>query len=380
MLDFSLVDERIGDLAKKNCFPAAQLCVMLHGKRVHEYAVGRPDPNAAWQCGGDTRFDVASLSKLFSGSAFLALCREGVFSLDEPVSRSFPQFTGLREIRATANALVTGVSDEVLGHCDAGKVTWRNVLVHNAGLGWAPLQQRCQSAQQVADYICAMPFAYEMGSTVLYTDLGLILMGMAMERRCGKPLDVLVEELVCRPLGLAHTGYHRVSQGPQRENTAPTEFCAWRNCRVHGLVHDENAYFLDGVAGHAGVFSTAADVAALGQSYLFALQGKDGGLVSQETARQLVKFQQMNSWDRRGILFQLRILDTDAHSFALSRGTFGHTGFTGCCMWVDPQRDMVFSLLTNDVYNGRDCRTLGSVRKSIVEALVAAIDMEECNQ
>jgi CubicO group peptidase (beta-lactamase class C family) len=85
----------------------------------------------------------------------------------------------------------------------------------------------------------------------------------------------------------------------------------------------------------------------------------------------------MNRWDRRGIMFQLRIIQSDAHTFPLGRNTFGHTGFTGTCMWVDPDRDMVFALLTNDVYAGRACRTLGSVRKSIVEEIVCAIDLEE---
>ena len=125
MLDFTLTDKRISDLCAKNCFPAAQLCVMHHGKIVHEFTVGRPDPSQSWKCNNETRFDVASLSKLFAGSAFLALCEKGVFSLDELVCESFPQFTGMREIRASANALVAnaGASDEIVGYSDAGKVT-----------------------------------------------------------------------------------------------------------------------------------------------------------------------------------------------------------------------------------------------------------------
>lgn len=379
MLDFTLTDKRISELCAKNCFPSAQLCVMHHGEIVHEFTVGRPDPNHSWTCNNETRYDVASLSKLFAGSAFLALCDKGIFSLDELVCKSFPQFTGMREIRASANALVAndGASDEILGYADAGKVTWYNILVHNAGLGWIQLQNACKTPDEVVDKICSMPFAYQTGSTVLYTDLGLILMGIAMERRCGKPLDVLLDELVCQPLGLTNTGYNRVSQGAKKENTAPTEFCAWRDMRVHGLVHDENSYFMDGVAGHAGVFSCAREVAKLGEGYLAALKGREGAFLPKETVEKYIQFQQMNRWDRRGIMFQLRIIQSDAHTFPLGRNTFGHTGFTGTCMWVDPDRDMVFALLTNDVYAGRACRTLGSVRKSIVEEIVCAIDLEE---
>jgi CubicO group peptidase (beta-lactamase class C family) len=285
----------------------------------------------------------------------------------------------MREIRASANALVAnaGASDEIVGCADAGKVTWYNILVHNSGLGWIQLQNACKTPDEVVDKICSMPFAYETGSTVLYTDLGLILMGIAMERRCGKPLDVLLDELVCQPLGLTNTGYNRVAQGAKTENTAPTEFCAWRDMRVHGLVHDENSYFMDGVAGHAGVFSCAREVAKLGEGYLAALKGREGAFLPKETVEKYIQFQQMNRWDRRGIMFQLRIIQSDAHTFPLGRNTFGHTGFTGTCMWVDPDRDMVFALLTNDVYAGRACRTLGSVRKSIVEEIVCAIDLEE---
>ena len=79
MLDFTLTDKRISELCAKNCFPSAQLCVMHHGEIVHEFTVGRPDPNYSWTCNNETRYDVASLSKLFAGSAFLALCDKGIF-------------------------------------------------------------------------------------------------------------------------------------------------------------------------------------------------------------------------------------------------------------------------------------------------------------
>jgi CubicO group peptidase (beta-lactamase class C family) len=91
----------------------------------------------------------------------------------------------------------------------------------------------------------------------------------------------------------------------------------------------------------------------------------------------MVRFQKMNRWDRRGIMFQLRILDTDAHTFPLGRKTFGHTGFTGTCMWVDPERELAFAFLTNDVYPGREKRSMAKVRKGIVEELLSAIDKED---
>ena len=106
------------------------------------------------------------------------------------------------------------------------------------------------------------------------------------------------------------------------------------------------------------------------------LQGREG-VVRPETARDMIRFRQMNRWDRRGVMFQLRILDTDAHSFPLGRQTFGHTGFTGTCLWCDPDRELCFALMTNDGYNGRENRTTGRLRKAIVEELVSAIDKED---
>jgi CubicO group peptidase (beta-lactamase class C family) len=376
MLNFEHLDKHIQKLVDEGAFPGGALCVFHHNELVKETAYGTYNPETGDKTNVDTRFDVASLSKLFAGSAFMALCDQGVFSLDEPIHKSFPKFVGKRQIRASANALLKDQPDEVLGEADVTDLTWYNVLIHDSGLGWAPLNLRCKSREEAIDYICTMPLAYQPKSTVLYTDLGLILMGIAMEQRTGKGLDQLVEELVCQPLGLERTGYNRVSQGPKTENTAPTEFCKWRNMRVHGLVHDENCYFLDGVAGHAGVFSIARDVAKLAQSYLDALNGKPG-VVKQETAQAMVQFQKMNRWDRRGIMFQLRILDTDAHTFPLGRKTFGHTGFTGTCMWADPERELAFAFLTNDVYPGREKRSMAKVRKGIVEELLSAIDKED---
>ncbi|MBQ2770903.1 MAG: beta-lactamase family protein [Clostridia bacterium] len=376
MVDFSHLDAHMERLLQQGAFPSATLAIFHHDRLVKETAYGIPDPEACWPARTDTRYDVASISKLFAGTAFLRLCEERIFALDEPISKSFPAFTGKREIRASANALLKDQPDDLLGYGDVTNLTWKNVLIHDSGLGYCHIYERCRDKAAAIDHICAMPLAYAPESTVLYTDLGLILMGVAMERRLQKGLDEIVKELVTEPLGLMNTGYNRVSLGAQKENTAPTEICAWRGGRVHGLVHDENCYFLDGVAGHAGIFSTAKEAAMLAQTYLDALRGRPA-LVKPETARKVVQFQKMNRWDRRGILFQLRILDTDAHSFPLGRFAFGHTGFTGTCLWCDPERELCFALLTNDVYAGRENRTLGSLRKGIVEELVSAIDRED---
>lgn len=373
MPDFSKVDRLLTDLCADGRIPSATLCVYRHGHIVHEGAFGRPDPETGAPATPETRYDMASLTKLFAATAFMRLVEQGIFALEEKVCESFPGFTGMRDIVPTANELVGGAADSVpSGRCDAGAVTWYHVLTHTSGMGWIAMNKR-PSLEAALQELLTMPFAYATGTSVLYTDVGLILMGRAMERRLNKPLDQLVDRLVCEPLNLSHTGYLRNSANLDRSNVAPTEICTWRGRRVHGHVHDENAYLLDGVAGHAGLFSTARDAAALCRDYLAAHQG-GRGLLSTETVRRMATFQAQNDWDRRGIGWQLRILDPEAHSYALSENAFGHTGFTGTCMWIDPDRDLAFALLTNEVYNGRQNRAIMEVRRKAVQALTAAVD------
>ena len=139
MLNFETLDKHLQSLLDQGAFPSAALCVYHHHQLVKESAYGTPDPEAGWPAQTGTQYDIASLSKLFAGSAFLVLCEQGVFDLDEPVCKSYPLFTGEREIRASANALLKDQPDALLGHAQVGDLTWRNVLVHNSGLGWAPL-------------------------------------------------------------------------------------------------------------------------------------------------------------------------------------------------------------------------------------------------
>lgn len=377
MIDFSNVDRILTEMCTEGKIPSATLCVFHHGKIVHEGAYGIPDPETGVPANLDTRYDMASLTKLFTTTAFMRLVEQGVFSLEEKVCVSFPEFTGPRDIVPTANELVTETDNTSHGTSEAGEVTWYHVLTHTSGMGWMAMQKR-PSVEAALHEILTMPFAYATGSTVLYTDLGLILMGKAMEMRTGKLLDELVDELVVKPLGLKHTGFLRNSAHRDATNVAPTEFCKWRNVRCKGFVHDENAYLLDGVAGHAGLFSTARDAATLTQDYLTSKQGGKG-LISTETVRNMTRLHATGDWNRRGIGWQMRIDDPTAHSYPLSVNAFGHTGFTGTCMWADPDRDLVFAMLTNEVYNGRENRTLTEVRLTFVEALVAAVDAEASN-
>ena len=214
-------------------------------------------------------------------------------------------------------------------------------------------------------------FSYPTGEKIVYSDVGLILLGISIERLTGARLDDAIYEHVTNPLELKLTRFLRVSQKAyDTEGIAPTEFCQWRNRRVWGEVHDENAWRLNGVAGHSGLFSCAAELARFGQIYL------DGGapILHAATVADMTRLQAEYNGIRRGIGFDLWSADPEVSSNPFSPSTFGHTGFTGTCLWMDPERDLVVAFLTNEIYHGRDDRKLAPLRVDVHRAVVEMID------
>ncbi|MBN2393391.1 MAG: beta-lactamase family protein [Anaerolineae bacterium] len=365
--------------------PAAQLVIRLHDDIVFSRALGWLDPETREHpTQPDTLFDMASVSKLFTVTAFMTLVEEGRVALDTLVNMVLPEFGGLRPIRPYEDPLSPGgmvIVSESGGFVDAGRVTFHDLLTHTSGLpAWRPLyrQPTADTARQMA---LSTFFSYPTGTRVVYSDIGLILLGMAVERLTGHALDAAVRERVTAPLGLRNTHYLPVSSlesGQSVENIAPTEFCAWRGRRIIAEVHDENAYRLGGVAGHAGIFSTAEDVAAFGQMFLG--DHKGAPLLSAPMVDTMTRCYTGGLGARRGLGFALWLPDSEAadkerpSSYPFSQRAFGHTGFTGTSLWMDPERNLVVALLTNEVYNGRQNRGIAGLRVAVHGAIVEAID------
>ncbi len=370
--------------------PAAQLVVRFQGEVVFSEAFGWLAPETrACPTQRNTLFDMASVSKLFTVTAFMTLVEEGRVALDTPVSAVLPEFSGLRPIQPYEDPLSPGGMVAVAengGYVDAGRVTFHDLLTHTSGLpAWRPLYRE-PSATAARQMALNTFFSYPTGTQVIYSDIGLILVGMAIERLAGQSLDAAVRHRVTAPLDLQRTGYLPLSpenvaipkseiQNPK--SVAPTEFCAWRNRRIVGAVHDENAYRLDGVAGHAGVFSTAEDIAAFGQTFLDRPTGQRRGfpLLLSSTVDAMTRCYTDGIGTRRGLGFALWLDDPEASSHPFSRRAFGHTGFTGTSLWIDPDRDLVVALLTNEVYNGRQDRRIAGLRVAVHRAIVEAVDL-----
>lgn len=361
-------------------FPAAQVALRVRGELVYDRAFGQLDPEAGPEPATvDTCFDLASVSKLLCVAAFMSLVDEGRVTVDTPVRAVLDAFTGMRPIAPYPDPLNPGGFIDVAPGdgptVDAGAVTFRNLLAHNSGLpAWLPfwrLTLRNPEPVEKADkrlwrviddpvelgarrvemrrQALGAAFAYPTGSRVVYSDVGLILLGFAVEALTGQPLDAVVAERVCEPLGLG------VRYGPlPPEACAPTEFYAHMGGRMRGAVHDENCFALGGLSGHAGLFGNARDVSAFGEALRQALAGAvPRPFLSGEAVAEMVRLQAEDDGIRRGLGFALWSPLARAASHPLSRGAFGHLGFTGTALWVDPGRALSAACLTNHVYYGR---------------------------
>lgn len=371
----SILSQAIGAI-----MPSAQLVIRHEGAVAHDVAMGFLDPETKSRpVDHETLYDLASVTKLFSATAFMTLVEEGKISIDDPVKTVLPEFSGARPIQPYENPLDWGkmisippLSDEEAQRArentvDAGKVTFRNLLAHNSGLpAWRAFkdQPNAESAMRLA---LETFFSYPLGERVVYSDVGLILLGLAVSRLAGSPLDETIYQRVTKPLGLS-ARFQPAAPLSSIQNFAPTEFCKWRGRRIVGEVHDESAWRLGGVAGHAGMFAHARDVAKFGQSFL------DASVLKRETIVEMTRLQAEFNDVRRGLGFALWSPDPEASSHPFSPSTYGHTGFTGTCLWIDPKRQLVVAFLTNEVYNGRENRGIADLRVQVHRAIVESVN------
>ncbi|MGN9839967.1 serine hydrolase domain-containing protein [Nonomuraea sp. H19] len=278
----------------------------------------------------DSIFDLASITKLFTTVVLLSLAEEGRIGLDEPVVSWIPGAAG-RDRRITPRRLLTHT---------AGLVPTRRIDLELPG---------ADPAERMA-VMLTTPVTHPVGGPYLYSDVGMVMAGRLAELAGGAPLDALVRSRVTGVLGLADTGYR--PHAPAR--IAATEWKPERRgpgC-VRGEVHDETAYALGGVAGHAGVFATAGDLLAFGET----LRLGGGPVLRPESVAEMARDQ-----GAEGAAFRhglgVRIGDPAiVGPLSASSGAYGHSGFTGTSLVIDPARRLTVVLLTNAVHpvRGRD--------------------------
>jgi len=277
----------------------------------------------------DTVFDMASVTKVVATTtAALQLLEAGVWRLDDPVTRFWPEF-----------------------HRD---VTLRHLLTHTSGLpAWRPLYQSGEGPEHYRKVLAETPLEYATGSQVVYSCLGYLVLGDLIERVTEMPLDRYCAQYVFGPLGMTETMFN--PPPAVRARCAATELRPGSDKPTQGVVHDENARGRGGVAGNAGLFATARDMARFCRAMLNggALDGRR--VLSPATVALATKDHTPHLDESRGLGWVVhggRPYSSAGDLF--SPASFGHTGFTGTSVWMDPERDLFVVLLTNRVHPTRE--------------------------
>ncbi len=292
----------------------------------------------------DTRFDVASLTKVFVSTVAIGLVADGRLALDAALTVPLPEW------RSTAHA----------------SITVRMILAHHAGFR-SGADYRTLLDGNVETFALSEPLTGVPGGAVIYSDLGFIALGVLLARVGGRSLARTIEATLA---AYGARGVAYAIPARERDRVAATEREPWRGL-VQGVVHDEKAYLMNGVAGHAGLFADAAGVARLGEWYLAALRGRPTPL-DRGLARVAVAEAAPDPVLRRGLGWALKTSADNSCGGRMSHATFGHTGFTGTSLWVDPERDLAVILLTNAVHYGRT--DIRAIRAAVCDAAVAAVD------
>jgi CubicO group peptidase (beta-lactamase class C family) len=339
--------------------PGAVVGVSLRGRRWF-HGTGRFGLDDASRPDERTVYDLASLTKVV---AFTPLALEAVaagrLELDEPVMRRVPEFAGPGK----------------------GAVTFRHLLVHGSGLpAWRPLYAEAPDRDSALALAFATPLDTVPGALERYSDIGLIIAGVLLERVEGAPLDSLAARELER-LGLRDTRY--LPPTGWRARIPPTEMDPWRGRMLRAEVHDENAARLGGVSAHAGLFGSARDILAYGEWWLGRVgPGGPAGAAAWKPARSRLDSAARRFTTRQEVVVgSSRAIGWDTPSEGSSAGrllsnwSFGHTGFTGTSIWVDPSRNLVVVLLSNRVHPTRDNQQLGPLRRAVANRAAELADL-----
>jgi serine-type D-Ala-D-Ala carboxypeptidase len=350
---------------RDSAFPGAVAVVGTHNSVIATYGVGRIDWAADAPRPDDrTIWDMASLSKVLGmTSAAMQLVGQGKIDVNAPVQRYLPNWTGPNKQR----------------------VLIRHLLTHTAGLppdqppGSKPYDEITHNPDSVAMLMFATPLDTLPGVRMVYSDIGAYVMGKVIEKVSGQTLDAYVHDHVFEPAGMHETMYNPPASLMAR--IAPTEFDPRRGGLVRGKVHDERSYYLGGVSAHAGIFSTAHDLTRFAQMYL------NDGVMDGVRVLPSAQIKQFTVYVDSG--FSDRALGWQKPDYpgfrypsgaawagtkpAMSSRAFGHTGFTGTSIGIDPVNDVFIILLTNRVNPTRNNNKIQPVRRALADAVMAAV-------
>lgn len=332
--------------------PGAVLAVSVRGHHAY-HGTGVLGAEMPARPDSATVYDLASLTKVVGlTTAVMLAVDDGLMDLDTPVVRYVPAFAGE----------------------DRNAVTIRHLLTHTSGLpAFRLLYRETADAAAALALTDTTPLDSAPGTRFVYSDLGAIVLTQAVQAALGEPLDSVLARRVFGPLGMTSTRFRPPPDWLPR--VAPTEQDPWRGRMIHGEVHDENAARLGGVSGHAGLFGSARDLLRFGDWLLAARAGRDSlpvdldaDIVLRFTARQDLPAGSSRAlgWDTPSEMSSAGTL--------ISPTSFGHTGFTGTSIWLDPERELVVVLLSNRVHPTRDNGKWAPVRRNVADRVVRGLE------
>ena len=327
------------ELVKEGIFPGVSYAIYYQDKTIIDSA-GMISSLENKKTTKDTLYDIASLTKVVvTNTLFLMAEEKGMVSSSDFFCQYFPTFP---------------YPDIKLIH----------LLNHSSGL--VPTYDKYHLTSK-EEFFTKISQKNEPGADVIYSDLNYILLGFLMEKIYDTPLDVLAEQKIFKPLSMDKTTFH-----PKKEECAPTEDTKERGL-LWGIVHDEKAYFLNGVAGHAGVFSTPSDLLQFGKKLLF----NDGTFLTKKSINCLFKKTIISSSKvARSYSWMLASTYPDTKEFASKKAIF-HTGFTGCAFLIDQEQKLILIILSNRVYPTRENKLFFERRKEYNKRIYELLKEEE---
>lgn len=350
----SRIDDIMHEAIFDSTFPGGVVTVVKNGTVAYHRGFGYQTYDKLNKIDEDAIYDLASLTKVTTTTpAIMKLVEEGEINLDDKVGKYISEFN----------------------EGDKKNITIENFLLHNSGL--PPFRVYIDSLKSEEKIIKAVknePLIYQTGTDYRYSDLGFILLGEIVEKVTGKTLDKYVEDEFYNPLGMFDTFFNPHKLGTYiARRIPPTEIdTTYRDTTVHAYAHDERAYYLNGVAGHAGLFSTGHDLAKYCQMLLNDGWYAGHQFLKESTIETFIKKQskQVN----RGYGFDRKSDGFSTAGSLMSEKAFGHTGFTGTSYWMDPNNDLAVIILTNRTYPYRSYgENISKIRAKVADVVMSSI-------
>lgn len=345
---FKQLDDLVQQELDRGTFPGAVILVQKSREKVHHSAYGlRAEVPRKEEMSQDTIFDLASLTKVVVTTTLaLRLIEMGQWKLSDSVERYLDEF-------------------------DNPEITVLNLLTHTSGLtAWADLFSGSGKREDALEKLFTdrwpiLEPVVPPGEQVIYSDLNFIVLGLAIEKTVGKCLAEIAREEIFCPMDMKDTCFNPAEEVKSR--VAPTEDSPLRKGIIRGSVHDENCHALEGVSGHAGLFSTAADLGNFVSALLNDGSYRNRRLLGARAIDLLRRNYTEGLSENRGLGWKLAGKEATSAGIFFSASSFGHTGFTGGSIWLDPARDVGIIILTNRVHpeRSRGKETIGDFRARV---------------